>query len=136
MTALIAYNTAVQAAALVALGAQAVSKWSTVDSQNKQQVAFQLLQGYLNNRTLFTLQTPWRICKNMALKTLRPIQTEETNVITEFECVFKEIRTAGSTTAQLLPVGQGRWNQQSSSIVDLGNSPAQYYATSPTAWLP
>lgn len=120
VTAQIAFNTAVQAAALASLATNAVKKWSTVDAQNKQQVAFQKLQTYYTNRTLFTIQTPWAKYQNMAIKTLRAIQEDSTRVISEFEITFKQINFATTTQQFLVPTGQGRWNQQSASPVDLG----------------
>lgn len=96
---------------------------SFLKSQNKQQTAFQLFYGYWTARTLFTVQTPWAVFENMALKTLRAVQDPETKVVTDFEVSFKQIRTAktyGSTP--LSDVSQGRLINQSSLVTDLGTS--------------
>ena len=69
-----------------------------VKNQNKQQLAFQQFYGYWRNRTLFTVQTPWAIFKNMAIKSLRATQTEETNQVSSFEVNFKIIRFASSVS--------------------------------------
>lgn len=92
-------------------------------NQNKQQTAFQLFYGYWINRTLFTIQTPWAIFQNMAIKSLRAIQGEDTITITDFECTFKQIRTVQDTGApdQSL-VSQGRLSQQCSDITNQGTS--------------
>lgn len=143
-TALIAYNNAFQ---LYQVGKNAVdaavSAWSSVTTgqgtsvisgnanfpiavepnQTKQQVAFQLFYGYWQSRTLFTLQTPWAIFQNMAIKTLRAIQDAETRVVTDFEVSFKQIRTA--QTALIPPqssVSQGRLSSQSSALTNQGVS--------------
>ncbi len=138
-TALIAYN---EAFLLYQVAANAVnslvSAWGTISgtggesvidsaginvqsNQNRQQVAFQQFYGYWRARTLFTVQTPWAVFQNMAIKNLRAIQDAETRVITDFEITFKMIRTAETATS--LPTGQqGRAVAQSSGLVDLGTS--------------
>lgn len=144
-TALIAYNEAFQ---LYQVGANAVnaavSAWSSISggsgqavligddeidlfnlasvaNQSKQQVAFQLFYGYWVNRQLFTIQTPWAVFQNMAIKTLRAIQDAETQYITDFEVTFKQIRTVQSA---LVPpqsaVSQGRLSQQSAGVTNGG----------------
>lgn len=93
-------------------------------SQNKQQVAFQQFYGYWKNRTLFTVQTPWAVFQNMAIKSLRAIQDAETRVITDFEVTFKMIRFAStSTVTNTLPKSyQGRLQNQASPLVNQGTS--------------
>jgi len=91
--------------------------------QNKQQTAFQLFYGYWYNRTLFTIQTPWAIFQNMAIERLRPVQSEDTQTFTTFECTFKQIRTA--QTALNLPqsaVSQGRLSPQAATATGQGVS--------------
>jgi hypothetical protein len=95
--------------------------------QNKQQIAFQQFYGYWRNRTLFTVQTPWAVFQNMAIKTLRAIQDADTRTLSTFEVTFKMIRTASTiTTSVLSSTFQGRAATQASSLVDLGtSSPAE-----------
>lgn len=140
--ALIAYNNAFQ---LYQVGSNAVnsavSAWSSIIgtngenvidltgiatqnlNQTKQQIAFQQFYGYWRSRTLFTVQTPWAIFKNMAIKSLRAIQDAETRMITDFEVTFKMIRTADTlTTSPVSLTFQGRSAAQAASITDLGTS--------------
>jgi hypothetical protein len=92
-------------------------------NQTKQQVMFQQFYGYWRNRTLFTVQTPWAIFQNMAIKDLVALQDEKTNVITDFNVTFKMIRIATTQTSVFAPsVLQGRASAQGSSLTDLGTS--------------
>ena len=139
-TALIAYAEAFQ---LYQVGANAlnsgVSAWNTLNgvggesvingqgitlqaNQTKQQVAFQQFYGYWRNRTLFTVQTPWAVFQNMAIKSLRAIQDAETRMITDFEVTFKIIRMAQSITTAPITSVQGRLGSQSAGVTDLGTS--------------
>lgn len=126
VSALLAYNLAVQAAqAVIDTANNAVSAWNTVGGaigaptlggqttaiantefaavQNLQQQAFQMFYGYWRNRTLFTVQTPWAIFPNVAIKSLRAIQNADTAVITDFEVSFKVIRFASTITTNTAP---------------------------------
>jgi hypothetical protein len=92
----------------------------TQPNQNKQQIAFQQFYGYWRNRTLFTVQTPWAVFLNMAIRSLRAIQGEDTRVITDFEISFKMIRTAQTVTVPI--IRQNRLNSQSAGPTNLGTS--------------
>ncbi len=59
--------------------------------KTKQQVYFARFYGWFYQRALFTVQTPWRIWENMAIKSLRAIQNADTRMITDFEITFKQI---------------------------------------------
>ena len=145
VSAQIAYNTAFQLyqVAQNAINA-AVSSWSSINgtpsesvisgnadfpialapNQNKQQQAFQILYGYWQARTLFTVQTPWAVFQNMAIKSMRPIQDAETAYITSFEMSFKQMRFAQTATSNGT-VGsnqQGRASLQSANSTNLGTS--------------
>lgn len=93
-------------------------------NQTKQQVMFQQFYGYWLSRTLFTVQTPWAIFQNMAIKSLRAVQSAETRMITDFEVTFKIIRTTSSTAAGpgLPSAKQARLAFQNSPLVGLGTS--------------
>ncbi len=96
-------------------------------AQNKQQTAFQQFYGYWRSRTLFTVQTPWAVFQNMAIRSLRAIQDAETRVITDFEITFKMIRQASTLTAtnglSNIPQSyQNRAGSQASALTDLGSS--------------
>lgn len=144
-TALIAYNQAFLAYQVAANAVNAaVSAWSSVSNlvtgsdgqsvigangelktasvQNKQQVMYQAFYGYWQNRTLFTVQTPWAVYQNMAILRLRAIQSEETRVITDFEVSFKQIRTV-STAFNGIPVSlDGRAATQAQPLTDQGTT--------------
>ena len=146
-TALTAYNTAFQAYNLAKnIADSAVSTWSTINgtgglteitgsetaqefvdskkpAQNKQQVAFQEFYGYWKNRTLFTVQTPWAIFKNVAIQNMRIIQAADSSVESTFEITFKIMRFAET----IIDVNtqdsdlDGRAFNQSRPSVNLGN---------------
>ena len=100
-------------------------------NQTKQQIAFQQFYGYWRTRTLFTIQTPWAIFQNMAIKSLRAIQSEETRMITDFEVTFKLMRFAETITIKpLITDFEGRSASQSSELLDLGVSTPPESATS------
>lgn len=142
--AVLAYNEAFQAYQVIQNAVNsAVAAWSSLTggggesvidgngiqvqaNQTKQQQYFQQFYGYWNSRTLFTIQTPWAIFKDMAIQSLRAIQDAETNVITDFEVSFKMMRFASTfvATSAFLDSSnsQGRAASQSSSLVDLGTS--------------
>lgn len=90
------------------------------NNQTKQQVMFQQFYGYWRARTLFTVQTPWAVFQNMAIKSLRAIQEPDSRVITDFEVSFKMIRTAATTTTSRLTNFQGRALSQSSALANFG----------------
>jgi len=96
--------------------------------QNKQQEAFNKLYGYWASRTLFTVQTPWNIFRDMAIMRLRAIQSEETNVISDFEITFKRIRKATTNLTNLQgafdKLKQGQLASQSAPLVNTGISAA------------
>lgn len=143
-TAILAYNQAFQLyqAGVNAQNA-AVAAWTTITgqgtpggesvigsnglssqpNQNKQQIMFQQFYGYWKNRVLFTVQTPWAVFQNMAIKDLTAIQDDKTNVITDFNVVFKTIRIA-STQVSIFDSStlQGRAAFQSGNTTDLGTS--------------
>lgn len=135
-TALIAYNEA-EFAYRLALSAlnTAASAVNSIGSllpgslgfgngatQNNQQMMFQKFYSFWKSRTLFTVQTPWAVFKNMAIKSLRAIQDDETRVITNFEVVFKMIRTTKSLVSSPADKALGRLSFQSATPVNLGNN--------------
>lgn len=132
LTAAIAYNQALAAYQTAKnLLNSAVARWSSItngnnQAQTQQQAYFQQFYGYWKSRTLFTVQTPWAVFDNMAIKSLRAIQTEDTRVITDFEVTFKKIRFASSvleTNNALIPANmQSRAAIAASREVDLGTT--------------
>ncbi len=140
-TAIIAYNVAFQAYQTASLAiSSSVAAWASITNtggesvvssggiqlfpyQTKQQVAFQKFYGYWRNRTLFTIQTPWAIFENMAIKSVRAIQNEDNDDITDFELTFKMIRFASSQVTVL--TGDGRFNNQGASTTNIGSQTPQ-----------
>lgn len=142
LTAQLAYNQAFQVYQTASNAINtAVSAWSSIGgtqgttvingsgtlikqpNQNKQQTAFQTFYGYWLSRTLFTIQTPWAVFQNMAIQSIRVVESEETKTFSTFECTFKQIRTA--STYSVLPQSaksQGRLGNQSSSQTNQGTS--------------
>jgi hypothetical protein len=146
-TALLAYNTAFQAYQTgTSAVASATSAWATLNSQNGenviggtglqsgsfnaasgkisnsqnlQQTIFQQFYGYYSQRTLFTVQTPWAVFQNMAILSLKAIQDETTNVVTDFQVTFKMIRFA-QTAYALGAQAQGRAFLSSQPATNLG----------------
>lgn len=125
-------NSAVSAySSITGQGGESVINGTGVDlqpNQTKQQQYYQQFYGYWASRTLFTVQTPWAIFQNMAIKTLRAIQSAETNTISDFEITFKQIRFASTqfsiTTLYNNVAGnaQGRLQNQAAPLTTLGTS--------------
>lgn len=92
-------------------------------TQNKQQIYFQQLYGYWENRTLFTVQTPWAVFQDMAILNLSAVQDAETEVITDFEITFKLMRFASTLTSQGQANGlssTGRAKASAANVTNLG----------------
>jgi hypothetical protein len=97
-------------------------------SQTIQQQYYQNFYSYWITRTLFTIQTPWAIFQNMAIRTIRAIQDAETNTITDFEISFKQMRFADTQSILDGTVvdssnTQGQLQYQSQSAVSNGTQP-------------
>ena len=121
--AILAYDEAAFAYSVAINTANAVvSAWKSVSTQNKQQKAFQLFYGYWQMRTLFTIQTPWAIFDSMAIKTIKSVQDEKSEGVTNFECTFKKIRFAAIGNNTVYSDFQGRSAAQASGLVDNGTT--------------
>lgn len=147
VSALIAYNQALFAYSIGQnVANSAIAAWSSINgngggtsvisngqilsqpNQSKQQLVFQQFYGYWRARTLFTVQTPWAIFENCAIKSLKAIQNGETNVISDFEVTFKTMRFAQTLEFGSIFRGvdfQGRSSPQASALTDLGTSTPQ-----------
>lgn len=127
------YQTASDAANTVV---SAISSLTGGVSQNKQQTAFNTFYGYWAARYLFTIQTPWAIFPNMAIKTIQAVQSEETRMITDFKITFKRMRFAKSSSnfsGTVGDFGNTRGAAQSANLVNLGTSSPPAAATTLTA---
>lgn len=140
-TALIAYNEAFFAYQLATTAVNAaVSAWSSVagggsssqnvigsngitvgSNQTKQAAFFAQFYGYWNSRTLFTVQTPWGVFQDCAIKSVRPVQDATTQEFSTFEVSFKQMRFANSITNSVpLTSYQGRAANSAAGITNLG----------------
>lgn len=102
----------------------------TIGSQGKQQLYFQQFLGYWNQRTLFTVQTPWGVFQNMAILDVIPVQDDDTQLVTDFDVKFKQISfasigatsTASQITAPIAGTGAKNYYQvQPATTASLGN---------------
>ncbi len=147
VSALLAYNTAFQAyqVAKLAQGA-AVSAWNSISgtggvatpintdtfdpatqpTQTKQQIAYQMFRGYWKQRRLFTVQTPWAIYKDCAIKTLRAIQDADSEQVTEFQVTFKPISFAKTSVVSLGQFLQNRAANQARESSPINNGDIPY----------
>jgi hypothetical protein len=129
-SAIVAYNEAVFLySSAKNLADSAVSAWNSISNtsssqtvQTKQAQAFAKFFGYWKERTLFTVQTPWAILDNMAIKSLRAVQDADTRMITDFQITFKKINFATTRTVQQLPADNNRFNAQDAAEENLGTS--------------
>lgn len=114
LTALLALNKAQQA---YQVGNQlqnlAVNAFDTISgqgTQNKQQKAYAQIYGWWQSRTLITIQTPWSLFINCAIKSARVIQDPDTQLITDFEVTLKVLRFASTVIGIGIPLGQSYTN--------------------------
>lgn len=91
---------------------------TTAVNQNKQQTYFQQFYGYWQTRTLFTIQTPWAVFKDMVIQNFRALQDGDTRVITDFEITWKQMNFASTASTN---VTQGRAQSQSAPLTNIGN---------------
>ena len=85
-------------------------------NQTKQQRMFNTFYLYWTQRTLFTVQTPWAIFRDMAIKNLRAIQDAETRMVTDFEVTFKQIRYANTLVQNTLINSQNSTGRNSNAL--------------------
>ena len=86
------------------------------DNQSR---AFLFFEALWRSRQTFTIQTPYRFYTNMAIQTLKTIQTGETRDNTNFEITFKQINrvlTNDLTDKSL----QGRLKEQAAKQINKG----------------
>lgn len=66
--------------------------------QTAQQAAFNYFWQQYVQRTFFTVQTPWALFRNMQIKTLRAVQSEDTRTVTDFQLTLKQMQFAQAIT--------------------------------------
>lgn len=151
-TALLAYQEAFSAyQTAINIRNNAVATWSSINktggtnvigssgfigqnqkNQTQQQIAYQQFYGYWRIKALFTVQTPWAIFQNMAIKDLRAIQDADNNEISTFEVTFKMMRFA-STIVNNTGAFSGRASAQAGGVTDNGTSSPVLAPTPPGA---
>lgn len=93
-------------------------------TQTQQQIYYQQFYFYQQTRRLFTVQTPWAIFQNMAIESLRSIQDAETDMVTDFELTFKQMRFASTSfedpTVIISDNADGRTSNQADPLVRNG----------------
>lgn len=103
-------------------------------SQNQQQSAFQKFYGYRKKRVLFTVQTPWAIFKDCAIKSMSVTQDEETNMFSTFSITFKPIRIAKTKFTEADVDMEGRAFNQTAPLQDSGMSSVDYRSANLTTF--
>jgi hypothetical protein len=128
LAALIAYNTAAQlyttaanavAAVQSTLGAFGVGS----PAQNKQQTAYLFFRKAYLFRTLFTVQTPWEIYKDVAIKMVKATEEESTTGWTGFQVQFKQMTFTSTAMGAIGSANmQGRLAAAASPEVNSGTT--------------
>lgn len=105
--------------------------------QTEQQKAFIFFEALRNNRSLFTIQTPFRYYTDMAVESLRTTQSGFSRDQSDFEVTFKKMRFVDVEQKELNQTKDltliGRLREQAAEIQDKGfisQRPATEMATS------
>lgn len=88
----------------------------------KQKAVFFYFQILQENRVLSVVQTPWRILPNMAIQSIVANQGEDSQEITEFDIIFKQINYIKSDILDLTSKS-GRASPLSSAVKNNGITP-------------
>lgn len=96
--------------------------------QNEQQKAFIFFEALRNARATFTIQTPFRYYTDMAIESMRVVQSGATKDQSDFSISFKKIRYVDTEIKSLSQntenveknESQGRLNEQKQSKVNNG----------------
>lgn len=132
VAALAAYNEAEQiyrvGASAVETLQQAFPMLTDGTQQTKQQKAYNYFEEKWRARTLFQVQTPWRMFDNMAILSLRASQDGSSRYISDFKITFKQIQFAKvEYSEEAIPLGRrvaqtgDKINQGPQNPLDLGN---------------
>lgn len=68
------------------------------ETKTKQQDAYATLEGLFNNRSLITIETPWRTFEDMVIESFSVSQDETTTTETTFYVTCKQMRFVGVQT--------------------------------------
>lgn len=107
---------------LLDIGSAAFDLYNDVNvPTDKQSHAFMFFEALWQAKQTFSIQTPYRYYANMAIESIKAVQSGETRDTTDFEITFKQIRTVVSN----VPVGEEetetaeRLTEQSSDVFNL-----------------
>lgn len=145
LTALGAYEPKLSVAALIALNSivlgyqivanaaksvgQTLSSLGILDEYvTNQAYYFGLFYSAWQQRTLYTIQTPWTKFNDMAIEALRAKQDATTRMITDFEVTFKKLRfidTSRAVTKYRDTLKDGQLGAQSSQQQNAGENTLQ-----------
>lgn len=105
---------------------------------NRQQKVYQYFFNMWQTRQLCTVETPFAIFENMAIESIRALQSGATRFVSEFSITFKQIQTVNSitltpnagslisqnlgTVSNLLPVPGGVFKQVVAPVSNLGST--------------
>ena len=93
-------------------------KDSGIDA-TKQSEAFLYFESCWKSKQLFKIQTPYKFYEDMAIKTIKVIQSADTVDKSKFEITFKKIRKVKSASS-LSKKAQGRLKSMTSKVVNNG----------------
>ena len=69
------------------------------ETKTKQQNAYNIIEGFFNNRALMTIETPWRTFEDMVIESFNVSQDETTADETTFMITCKQMRFVGIETS-------------------------------------
>lgn len=103
----------------------ALSK-NILPTQGRQQQAYLFFKALYEQKILMSVQTPFEFMSSMAIESIVATQPEESNTISHFTMVLKEVRFASTLVATVQgsaqkAVSQGRSALQAASAVVSGN---------------
>lgn len=98
---------------------QAFDLAAGVTTQTKQSKAYGYFKKKWQDRELFTVQTPWEILTNMSIENLHAVQEGDSNTVSDFRIVFKQMNFA-NTISSVASIAQGRRQAQASGRVSQG----------------
>lgn len=104
---------------------QAQSLYSLVSGvltgASKQQNAFTTFVNFWQNRVSCSIETPWGVLYSMYVERVTPVQSEHTQIITEFTVTFKQIRLTSTLTSPLTITNQAGSGVKSPTPVSNGS---------------
>jgi hypothetical protein len=105
---------------------------------DNQTEAFIFFEALRNSRATFTIQTPYRYYTDMAIESLKAVQSGTTKDESSFEITFKKIRFVNTKTTSLsesiIENAQGRLKNQISSVVNKGLTKGKELVSSVTSF--